>query len=106
MEDSGQTAAVVRIDGIPAALLGIADRTRPAAVARITAVTPGDDPTEIIWVTLPCMTVTQKVQSPGTVAGTGRAGRWRALAALALSGLVIGLDSAMLNVALLGATAS
>jgi hypothetical protein len=42
MEDSGQTAAVVRIDGKAIALLGIADRTRPAAVAavaRITAVT-------------------------------------------------------------------
>ena len=37
-----QTAAVVRVDGHPVALLGIADRTRPAAtaaVARITAVT-------------------------------------------------------------------
>jgi heavy metal translocating P-type ATPase len=42
MEQSGQTAAVVRVDGYPVALLGIADRTRPAAaaaVARITAVT-------------------------------------------------------------------
>jgi heavy metal translocating P-type ATPase len=42
LEDSGQTAAVVRVDGTPVALLGIADRTRPAAaaaVARITAVT-------------------------------------------------------------------
>jgi heavy metal translocating P-type ATPase len=42
MEQSGQTAAVVRVDGHPVALLGIADRTRPAAaaaVARITAVT-------------------------------------------------------------------
>lgn len=52
------------------------------------------------------MTVTQKVQSPGTVAGTGRPGRLRTLAALALSGLVIGIDSTVLNVALLGATAS
>jgi heavy metal translocating P-type ATPase len=42
LEGSGQTAAVVRVDGTPAALLGIADRMRPAArtaVARITAVT-------------------------------------------------------------------
>jgi heavy metal translocating P-type ATPase len=42
LEDSGQTAAVVRVDGTVAALLAIADRTRPAAapaVARITAVT-------------------------------------------------------------------
>jgi len=42
LEDSGQTAAMVRIDGTAVALLGIADRTRPAAtaaVARITAVT-------------------------------------------------------------------
>jgi heavy metal translocating P-type ATPase len=42
LEESGQTAAVVRIDGRPAAVLGIADRIRPAAaavVARITAVT-------------------------------------------------------------------
>ncbi len=42
LEDSGQTAALVRIDGAAVALLGIADRTRPAAaaaIARITAVT-------------------------------------------------------------------
>src|SRR5260370_29487216 len=42
LEGSGQTAAVVRVDGTVVALLGIADRTRPAAaaaVARITAVT-------------------------------------------------------------------
>ena len=42
LEDAGQTAAVLRVDGTPAALLAIADRTRPAAataVARITAVT-------------------------------------------------------------------
>jgi len=42
LEDSGQTAAVVRVDGALTALLAIADRTRPAAaaaVARITEVT-------------------------------------------------------------------
>jgi heavy metal translocating P-type ATPase len=42
LEDSGQTAAVMRVDGTVAALLAIADRTRPAAasaVARITEVT-------------------------------------------------------------------
>jgi cation-transporting P-type ATPase J len=42
LEDSGQTAAVVRVDGTAVALLAIADRTRPAAasaVARITEVT-------------------------------------------------------------------
>ena len=42
LEDSGQTAAVVRVDGTVAALLAISDRTRPAAasaVARITEVT-------------------------------------------------------------------
>ncbi|HEV2639457.1 MAG TPA: heavy metal translocating P-type ATPase [Actinocrinis sp.] len=42
LEDGGQTAAVVRIDGKVVALLAIADRTRPAAVdavARITALT-------------------------------------------------------------------
>jgi cation-transporting P-type ATPase J len=42
LEDDGQTVAVVRVDGRPAALLGIADQLRPAAhdaVARITAVT-------------------------------------------------------------------
>jgi cation-transporting P-type ATPase J len=46
LEDGGQTAAVVRVDGAVTALLAIADRTRPAAasaVARITAVT-GDSP--------------------------------------------------------------
>ncbi|MCW2933742.1 MAG: metal-transporting ATPase [Actinomycetia bacterium] len=42
LEDNGQTAAVVRVDARPVALLAIADRTRPAAgtaVARITEVT-------------------------------------------------------------------
>jgi cation-transporting P-type ATPase J len=42
MQESGQTAAVVRIDGRAAAVLGIADRIRPAAtgaVAGITALT-------------------------------------------------------------------
>ena len=42
LEDDGQTAAVVRVDGAVVALLGIADRTRSAAagaVARIHAVT-------------------------------------------------------------------
>lgn len=42
LEDGGATAAVVRIDGRAVAVLGIADRLRPAAagaVARITAVT-------------------------------------------------------------------
>ena len=42
LEDDGQTAAVVRVDSAVVALLGIADRTRPAAadaIARIVAVT-------------------------------------------------------------------
>ena len=42
LEDDGQTAAVVRVDGAAVALLGIADSTRPAAadaVARIAVVT-------------------------------------------------------------------
>jgi len=42
LEDDGQTAAVVRVDRAVVALLGIADRTRPAAagaIARIHAVT-------------------------------------------------------------------
>jgi len=42
LEEGGQTAAVMRVDGTVAALLAIADRTRPAAasaVARITEVT-------------------------------------------------------------------
>jgi len=42
LEEGGQTAAVVRVDGTAVALLGIADRTRPAAasaVGRITEVT-------------------------------------------------------------------
>jgi DHA2 family multidrug resistance protein-like MFS transporter len=47
------------------------------------------------------MTVTRTGDHPGTAeARTGRAGRWWALAALALTGLVIGLDSTVLNVAL------
>jgi heavy metal translocating P-type ATPase len=42
LEDGGQTAAVMRVDGTVTALLAIADRTRPAAaaaVARISEVT-------------------------------------------------------------------
>jgi heavy metal translocating P-type ATPase len=42
LEDDGQTAAIVRIDGVPVAVLGIADRIRPVAadaVAKITEVT-------------------------------------------------------------------
>ncbi len=39
LEDGGQTAAVVRVDGVPVALLGIADRVRPAARAAVTAIT-------------------------------------------------------------------
>ena len=42
LEDGGQTVAVVRVDGTPAALLGIADQIRTAAhsaVVRITEVT-------------------------------------------------------------------
>ncbi|HEY2267759.1 MAG TPA: heavy metal translocating P-type ATPase, partial [Streptosporangiaceae bacterium] len=42
LEEDGQTAAVMRIDGRPAAVLGVTDRIRPAAadaVARITVVT-------------------------------------------------------------------
>jgi cation-transporting P-type ATPase J len=42
LEDDGQTAAVMRVDGTVTALLAIADRTRPAAaaaVARISEVT-------------------------------------------------------------------
>ena len=42
LEDSGQTAAVIRVDARPVALLAIADRTRPAAgpaVAQIAKVT-------------------------------------------------------------------
>jgi cation-transporting P-type ATPase J len=42
LEDDGQTAAIMRVDGTPAAVLGIADRIRPealAVVAKITAVT-------------------------------------------------------------------
>ncbi len=42
MEEGGQTAAVMRVDGVPVAVLGIADRIRPAAaasVARIAALT-------------------------------------------------------------------
>jgi P-type E1-E2 ATPase len=38
VEESGQTAAVVRVDGATVALLGIADRMRPAAAATVTAI--------------------------------------------------------------------
>jgi MFS transporter, DHA2 family, multidrug resistance protein len=46
------------------------------------------------------MSVTQKVERPEGVALAGRPGRWWALAALALSGLTIGLDATVLNIAL------
>ena len=59
LEAGGQTAAVVRIDGAAAALLGIADQLRPAAhgaVARIAAITgsgpmllTGDNPRAAGW---------------------------------------------------------
>jgi cation-transporting P-type ATPase J len=39
LEDGGQTAAVMRVDGTVAALLAIADRTRPAARAAIVRIT-------------------------------------------------------------------
>jgi cation transport ATPase len=42
MEECGQTAAIMRVGGVPVAVLGIADRIRPAAaacVARITKLT-------------------------------------------------------------------
>jgi heavy metal translocating P-type ATPase len=39
LEDSGQTAVVLRVDGTAAALLAIADRTRPAAAAAVTQIT-------------------------------------------------------------------
>ena len=43
LEDDGQTAAIMLVDGKPAAVLGVADRIRPgragATVKRITAVT-------------------------------------------------------------------
>jgi heavy metal translocating P-type ATPase len=42
VEEAGQTAVVMRVDGVPAAVLGVADRVRPSAagaVAGITALT-------------------------------------------------------------------
>ena len=39
LEELGQTAAVMQIDGKPAAVLGIADRIRPAAAAASAAIT-------------------------------------------------------------------
>ncbi len=39
LEEDGQTAAVMRIDGRPAAVLGIADRIRPAAAAAAARIT-------------------------------------------------------------------
>jgi cation-transporting P-type ATPase J len=39
LEDEGQTVAVLRVDGAPAALLGIADRLRPAAAETVAAIT-------------------------------------------------------------------
>jgi hypothetical protein len=51
------------------------------------------------------MTTPQTVGHPEITAGAGGSGRRWALAALALSGLVIGLDPTVFSVALLGATA-
>jgi heavy metal translocating P-type ATPase len=39
LEEDGQTAAIMRIDGAPVAVLGIADRIRPAAAATVAAIT-------------------------------------------------------------------
>jgi cation-transporting P-type ATPase J len=39
LEDSGQTAAVVRVDGAVVSVLGIADRIRPAAAAAVAGIT-------------------------------------------------------------------
>jgi heavy metal translocating P-type ATPase len=39
MEEGGQTAAVMRVDGVPVAVLGIADRIRPAAAAAVARIT-------------------------------------------------------------------
>lgn len=39
LEASGQTAALMRIDGDPVAVLGVADRIRPAAAAAVTRIT-------------------------------------------------------------------
>jgi heavy metal translocating P-type ATPase len=39
LEESGQTAVIVRLDGTPAGVLGIADRLRPAAPAAVAAIT-------------------------------------------------------------------
>jgi cation-transporting P-type ATPase J len=39
LEEDGQTAAVMRIDGVPAAVLGIADRIRPAAADAVAQIT-------------------------------------------------------------------
>ena len=38
LEEDGQTVAVMRVDGAPAALLGIADRLRPAAAETVAAI--------------------------------------------------------------------
>ncbi|WP_342782010.1 heavy metal translocating P-type ATPase [Trebonia kvetii] len=38
LEDDGQTVAVMRVDGTPAAVLGIADRLRPAAAETVVAI--------------------------------------------------------------------
>ena len=38
MQESGQTVAGVRVDAVPVALLGIADRVRPAAARTVTAI--------------------------------------------------------------------
>ena len=38
LEESGHTAAVVRVDGVAVAILGIADRLRPAASAAVAAI--------------------------------------------------------------------
>ncbi|MGH3247492.1 MAG: MFS transporter [Trebonia sp.] len=46
------------------------------------------------------MTMTQKVERPEKGTRAGPSGRWWALAALALSGLTIGLDATVLNIAL------
>jgi cation-transporting P-type ATPase J len=39
LEEDGQTAAIMSVDGVPAAVLGVADRIRPAAAATVAAIT-------------------------------------------------------------------
>jgi cation-transporting P-type ATPase J len=48
LENDGQTAAIMSIDGTPVAVLGVADRIRPAAATTVAAITALTDASPVL----------------------------------------------------------